>query len=166
MQTTEIGASEAAVEGYTEIIFILLFVIAFIIFISLVSKGKIVINQKRNEAAVISYSQHEGSFSILKKWNFSNVPVQLVRKQVWNLEKYAVKKGVNRKWNESLAEWFQRIGINHNKETQKYLNIYDACRYGEKEMTEEDIHWFIRYSQSIRNELKQAVREKKKSHKK
>ncbi|HWO78593.1 MAG TPA: hypothetical protein VNM69_22255 [Bacillus sp. (in: firmicutes)] len=98
MQSTELGAGEASAEGFSEIILILLLVIAFIVFLMLVSKGKLIqaINQRRDEAVEIAYGSLEGSFSIFKKWNFSNEPGQMIRKQVWNLEKYAVKKGIHR----------------------------------------------------------------------
>ncbi|WP_243355297.1 hypothetical protein [Bacillus litorisediminis] len=166
MQSTELGAGEASAEGFSEIILILLLVIAFIVFLMLVSKGKLIqaINQRRDEAVEIAYGSLEGSFSIFKKWNFSNEPGQMIRKQVWNLEKYAVKKGIHREWHESLAEWFERIEIN-NEETERYITIYNECRYGEKKMSEEDVHWFAGYTQTIRDQLKQAVKGRKKDSK-
>ena len=167
MQTAELGAREAALEGNPEMVLVLLLVLALIIFITLVFKGKIVqvINQGKKEAAEISYGQPDRSFSYYKKWNFSSEPGQQIRKQVWNLEKYAVKKEINRRWNESLAEWFERVGI-HSKKTEKYIRIYNECRYGEKEIADDDAQWFISYTQIIRNGLRQAIKEKKKGSKK
>jgi hypothetical protein len=50
-----------------------------------------------------------------------------IRKQMRSLEKFARKKGLERKAEENVEEWLNRIGVEWNDD---WLRVYEMARYG------------------------------------
>lgn len=74
-------------------------------------------------------------------------PVQLVRKHVFQLERYADRHKKGRESFETWQEWLSRIGINETS-----LGVYEKVRYGEVEISEKELQAF---EQDIRETKKQ-----------
>ncbi|GAA0323309.1 hypothetical protein GCM10008967_12270 [Bacillus carboniphilus] len=139
---------------FIAIVFILVAILAFIIY-----RGKLIPSIASGLDIDYIYDKVNSPFSKMK-WKFNSEPSIVVRKQVWNLEKYAVKKKMDRNWNETLSEWFHRLGIS-KQDSSKYIEIYNACRYGEKQVAEDEINWFTLHTKQIREQIKHASNSKK-----
>lgn len=74
-------------------------------------------------------------------------PLQLVRRHVFQLERYADRHKKGRESFETWQEWLTRIGINKTS-----LAIYEKVRYGEAEISEKELQAF---EQDIRETKKQ-----------
>jgi hypothetical protein len=74
-------------------------------------------------------------------------PVQLVRKHVFQLERYANRHKKGRRSSETWQEWLTRIGIPDTS-----LSIYEKVRYGEADISKKELQAF---EQDIREAKKQ-----------
>jgi hypothetical protein len=68
----------------------------------------------------------------------NEAPVNLIRREVFQLEKFAHKKGMGRLNHEDIKEWFQRLDIQYDPRT---IQMYEMVRYGER-LDEELDGWF------------------------
>lgn len=66
------------------------------------------------------------------------VPDNLIRKEIFQLEKYAHKKELGRLHHEDVREWFDRLGIQYDLRT---IQVYEWVRYGEH-LDEKMNGWF------------------------
>ncbi|MBS8263251.1 hypothetical protein DYI25_02225 [Mesobacillus boroniphilus] len=66
------------------------------------------------------------------------VPSNLIRKEIFQLEKYAYKKELGRLNHEDVKEWFERLGIHYEPRT---IQTYERVRYGEH-LDENIDSWF------------------------
>jgi len=64
-----------------------------------------------------------------------NAPEDLIRKEIFELEKYADKLRLGRLPYETLGEWWERVGLTGS---EKSKNIYQKVRYGEEVSSSED----------------------------
>jgi hypothetical protein len=58
----------------------------------------------------------------------TGIPGNLIRKEIFQLEKYAHKKELGRLTHEDVKEWFDRLGIKYDPRT---VRTYERVRYGE-----------------------------------
>ncbi|SFF90912.1 hypothetical protein SAMN05216353_11348 [Halobacillus alkaliphilus] len=71
-------------------------------------------------------------------WRFNRSPADgPVRKKFLQFENYAQKCGYGRKYNESLQNWFERIGI-----TAENLHLYQKVRYGNEQLSNDETSLF------------------------
>lgn len=154
-------SNEETTQIPTELIAFLIVCLVIVAIIFIVNRGRIVhLIRTKREAVEVTYGSLTTP-SFFKKWKFTTPPNQVIRQQVWNLEKYAVTKGMERDWNETLSEWLNRLQIIHS-DNEKYVDLYNSCRYGEKEISANNVKWFSQHSHFISGEIKKAAVERKK----
>lgn len=79
----------------------------------------------------------------------SFMPINQIRKEVYQLERYALKRDLPRLNHEAFNEWLNRLGIVYEERT---VQTYQKVRYGnfDKEEVED---WFLNEINSIKRQL-------------
>ena len=91
------------------------------------------------QAGFVTTTSIEGPTSSgLLKRRRPAVPDNLIRKEIFHLEKYANKKELGRLQHEDVREWFDRLGIQYDLRT---IQEYEKVRYGEN-LVEHMDGWF------------------------
>jgi len=93
--------------------------------------------------------------------NRTGMPVNKIRKEIYQLEKYAQKKDLARLNHEAINEWLQRLGIDYDERTVK---TYQQVRYGES-AEDEVAEWFKEEIKSIKKQLTIMQKERKDDNK-
>jgi len=88
-------------------------------------------------------------------------PVNQIRKEIYQLEKYAQKKDLARLNHEAINEWLQRLGIDYDERTVK---TYQQVRYGASAEDEVE-EWFKEEIKSIKKQLTILQKERKEASK-
>ncbi|GAA0323325.1 hypothetical protein GCM10008967_12290 [Bacillus carboniphilus] len=135
------------------------FLVAILVLVLIIRKGRM----KKKQTVRSNGSIYNGKLvkkNMVKGWVFKQEPAQVVRKQVWQLEKFAVKMKAEREWGETIEEWLDRIEIDINDKA-KFTHIYNACRYGEKNISDSDTKWFKERTKLV----KQSIKNNKKKYK-
>ncbi|WP_079478310.1 DUF4129 domain-containing protein [Halobacillus salinus] len=78
-----------------------------------------------------------------------------VRQQFQQFEKEAAKRGVGRHYNESISDWFSRIGVKAN-----HTNLYQKVRYGNEELSPEEKEDFAREMDLLTQEVRRVAEDK------
>lgn len=129
-------------------------VIGGLLFYYLYKKNKIFNKDSAEDAStapgyiVSSTLQDSIAGSLLLKRN-SVVPENKIRKEIYQLEKFAQKKGLPRLNHEAINEWLNRLGIVYQDRT---VRTYQQVRYGGLDVTEAE-EWFIDEVKSIKKQL-------------
>jgi len=88
-------------------------------------------------------------------------PEDRIRREIYFLEMYASKRDLGRHLNETLEEWWQRVGITS---TAQSIEIYNRVRYKETKPTAEELKYVKTQVQNIKQQLKEihkAARKRK-----
>lgn len=91
----------------------------------------------------------------------SGMPVNQIRKEIFQLEKYAHKKDLARHNHEAIDEWLNRVGIIYDDRT---INKYELVRYGDC-VGHEVEDWFKEEIKSIKKQLTGIQKERKDANK-
>jgi hypothetical protein len=91
----------------------------------------------------------------------SGKPVDQIRNEIYQLEKFAYKKDLARLNHEAITEWLNRLGINYDDRT---VNTYELVRYGDS-VNHEVEDWFKEEIKSIKNQLTIIQKERKDANK-
>lgn len=148
--------------GVTQDILYILFilgVVALIIYLMYRSKLKrqTVSKNESRVAEIFDRGFISNQASLLRKK--VKPPEDLIRREIFVLEKYAHKIKLGRLPFETLEEWWQRVGINDSEEL---IEIYDKIRYGGLTFSNEES---IQISRRIRH-LKQKLKDIRKKDQK
>ncbi|MBT2695635.1 hypothetical protein J7E32_21785 [Bacillus sp. ISL-55] len=102
------------------------------------------------QAGFVTATPIEGSASsgLLPRMRTA-VPDQFIRREIFQLEKYAHKKELGRLHHEDVKEWFDRLGIHYDLRT---IQAYEYVRYGEH-LDEEMNGWFKDEIRTIKKQL-------------
>ena len=137
-----------------DILFILLIlgVVALIIYLGYRSKLKrqTVSNNESRVAELFNRGFISNQASLLRKKE--KPPEDLIRRQIFDFEKYAHKIKLGRLPFETLEEWWQRVGL---IDSEQVIEIYDKIRYGGLTPSNEEV---IQISGRIRH-LKQKLKD-------
>jgi hypothetical protein len=85
-----------------------------------------------------------------KRWG-GGQPTNRIRKEIYLLEKQAEKLHLGRHSSETIAEWFNRIGV---KEDELLQAIYEKVRYGNLLESNEEYKVFLSSMEKKKSELK------------
>ncbi|MBN8199367.1 hypothetical protein [Bacillus sp. NTK034] len=97
-------------------------------------KKNIKVKSVRNGAVFASYSQQIEDKGTLLSRRFQHIaPENQIRKEIFQLERYAVNLDLGRKESESLPEWLQRIGL---KDPGQIVDAYETVRYSNNVSTQ------------------------------
>jgi hypothetical protein len=129
---------QAPSHGFGEYIFYLLIGLAVAGFIYYVIKRKfkqhaIVINNAQAVEITTGLTNQNPS-AFYKNWR--KPPEDLIRKEIFQLEKYAHKLKLGRLPNETLGEWVHRTGLSLSDDS---IGIYHRVRYGDEIGSGEEI---------------------------
>lgn len=92
--------------------------------------------------------------------NFSrNKPVHKIRKLFFDFERFALKKSLGRKSDESILEWFNRLGLQDKAE--EMANLYRKVRYGHIELTEEETRIYESKIKGLKAEINHILKVRK-----
>ncbi|WP_153727082.1 hypothetical protein [Salinibacillus xinjiangensis] len=69
----------------------------------------------------------------ITQW-FSRHPKHVARKLIFQFEEFSIKKGHGRKYYETIEEWFNRLNLELGD-----ITLYQKVRYGEEEITKEEL---------------------------
>ncbi|MDZ5470570.1 hypothetical protein SM124_02290 [Bacillus sp. 31A1R] len=132
--------------------------IAFVLFSIYIFKKKKVnleknVDEKNKPFSIVdSKSDKEYLRTSLRK---NVVPSSLIRKEIYELEKYANQLQVGRRDYESLLDWLERLDVKN----YKFINqVYEQTRYG-KLLTD------VKIEERFHNEIKQTKLQLKELHK-
>jgi hypothetical protein len=121
-------------------------------------KKKIPISSmKRNEKVRYNTKVTKGQKDKKKgkaKINSYHAPSNEIRLLVFKFEKWALKNDVGRKHYETIEEWFNRFDIDPS-----YLELYQKVRYGEKDLSSEEIRTFPQKLTDIKSKLNERISE-------
>lgn len=87
----------------------------------------------------------------------ASTPVNQIRKEIYQLEKFARKKDLGRLKHEGIHEWLTRVGVQFDAGVVKN---YQDVRYGNIEENK-DINWFKEEIRNIKIQLNAIYKEKK-----
>lgn len=87
----------------------------------------------------------------------ATVPVNQIRMEIFQLEKLARKKKLERLNHEGIDEWFKRLGIQYDQRT---VDAYERVRYGEH-FDEQVTAWFKEDIRKIRKQFNSLERLRK-----
>ena len=92
-------------------------------------------------------------------------PANQIRKQLFDLERKAMKYGVGRQTGETLSEWLQKIpGDTNSKNIIR--SIYEKVRYGAKQPERQEVLQYKNHMKNLRQELREYALQKRKENKK
>ncbi|CAM3761415.1 hypothetical protein [Mesobacillus thioparans] len=98
---------------------------------------------------VTTASLDDSSLNNLLSRKRTSVPANQIRREIFQLEKFAHKRELGRLNHEAISEWFDRIGIHCDHRT---IQAYEKIRYGDDR--EEHIEaWFKEEIKSIKKQF-------------
>ncbi|MBV7503928.1 hypothetical protein KW850_01430 [Bacillus sp. sid0103] len=100
-----------------------------------------------------SFKSNQVSFSQKK----GKPPVDLIRREIFDLENYAQKRKLGRLPYETLSEWWQRVGITDSEELIEY---YNKVRYGGVIYSKEETTQISKEIRQLRQRLKDIYKNK------
>ncbi|WP_156324537.1 hypothetical protein [Bacillus sp. FJAT-27245] len=154
---------EEAMQKYTETALMVLVVLALIgLFIFLYKKRNRLIleNTKVNTVGSVGI-RNAGQGTARKKK--PSPPDNLLRREIFNLEYFAVKNGFGRLGFETVGEWLSRIGAPSN---QRVIGLYEDVRYGDLNVTHSELEFARGELKGLKEMIKQKRKEQKKRPKK
>jgi hypothetical protein len=89
-------------------------------------------------------------------------PENHIRKEIFQLEKYAHKKELGRLNHEDVKEWFDRLSIQYDSRT---IQTYEKVRYGEQ-LDEKSDGWFKDEIKKVKKQINALEKVKKEESKK
>ncbi|MBB2479586.1 hypothetical protein H5P36_05240 [Bacillus sp. APMAM] len=92
----------------------------------------------------------EGRRKERKSTNYYSKNRQQIRKYVFDLEHYAEKMKSERLGFESVRDWLTRLDI---KVSNQWVLIYEDVRYGNREVTEQELKQFVDEMERIKREI-------------
>lgn len=132
------------------------FVLAFIGIILFFVRKKVFQSVNTNKTKIFSSTQIKEKEPVerLKKRSLfsrgaSRKPTNMVRRKVYQFEQLAIRKGKSREHSETIEEWFHRYGIEAS-----YLDLYQKVRYGDNELTADEVEQFEGELSEIKNKMK------------
>ncbi|KAB2335221.1 hypothetical protein [Bacillus mesophilum] len=159
------AAEESAREPFDPtILFYILFIGACILlfyFVIKKSKSQLVAHSAENAAFSMTTSADEKEPKGKIQWNTS-APDHVIRKEIYQFEKYAGKLHLGRNDYEAIGEWFQRIGITDSREL---ISIYEKVRYGDQLGTPKEYKVFKEYITKKKAEMKKIHKQLEKEGK-
>lgn len=108
-------------------------------------------------ALIISSSISDNTYGNRLFKKNSSTPVNQIRKEIYQLEKFAHKKDLGRLKHEAIHEWLTRIGVHFDTGVVK---TYQDVRYGNIEENK-DLNWFKEEIRNIKKQLNMIHKEKK-----
>jgi hypothetical protein len=150
----ETGKYQGQSDGITEnILYIILFVGIVVFFIYLIYKKQLRLQKELNHSSplmkIFERASVSNQGSLLRKK--VKPPEDRIRREIFDLEKYAHKIKLERHPFETLKEWWLRVGLTGFEEL---LDIYDNVRYGEFTYSIEDATQISKEIRQIRQKLK------------
>jgi hypothetical protein len=142
--------------------------IYFLLFLAVAAFIYYVIRRKLQQEAIAidsiaAVEITDGAITHKSLW-FSNrwgkPPEDLIRKEIFQLEKYAHKLKVGRHPNETLEEWVKRAELSLSEEC---IKIYYKVRYGGDAASSRDIAMVKSEADTVKKQLKERKRLEKKS---
>lgn len=83
---------------------------------------------------------------------FRSRPKNEIRRIFLDFEKWMVKHGQGRNYNETVEEWFSRLAVNENL-AKSILTTYQTVRYGEKDITKADKELYRQALKDLKKEI-------------
>lgn len=167
----EVGFGEGEYEPTEETNMYLFWIIFGIIVIILISiaayliyrylRGKKEVFDLKKEIPIYEQSVKNlmGGISIFSKTKMSE-PENKIRKEVFQLEKFANKKGIERKRGETIRQWFKRLDI---QMPDMFFDYYEQVRYGQQSVSVSEEKQFLTYSKKAKEQLKETIKERSKN---
>ncbi|WP_214777523.1 hypothetical protein [Bacillus sp. ISL-45] len=121
--------------------------------------------QKEEEAAEAGFiitAHIEGANSVEFTRRQKAAPENNIRKEIFQLEKYAQKKELGRLNHEDVKEWFDRLSIQYDRRT---IQTYEKVRYGEQ-LDEKSDGWFKDEIKKVKKQINALEKLKKEESKK
>ncbi|WP_080846802.1 hypothetical protein [Cytobacillus gottheilii] len=150
--------SEAAREPFDlTILFYILFIAACIFFFYFVikkAKTPVAVSAEEKAAFTISSTFNDKDGKNKFQWH-SSAPDDVIRKEIYQFEKYAAKLHMGRNDYEAITEWFQRIGLTGSREL---ISIYEKVRYGDEMGTQKEYKLFKEYITKKKSEMKKIYK--------
>ncbi|WP_316568334.1 DUF4129 domain-containing protein [Neobacillus sp. YIM B06451] len=150
---------EQAMQKNTEMVLMVLAVLALIgLFIYLYKKRNSTHfeNTKATSAGLTRILNPAGGTLKKKKPAAPNNPL---RREVFNLEYFAVKNGFGRFEAETIGEWLSRIGMPSDK---RLIGVYEDVRYGDIKIDPSELEFARDELKGIKEQIKQKRKEQKK----
>jgi hypothetical protein len=156
---------QAPSHGFGEYIFCLLIGLAVAGFIYYVIKQKfkqhqIVINNAKTAVEITTGMTNQNPSTFYKNWG--KPPEDLIRKEIFQLEKYAHKLKLGRLPNETLGEWAHRAGLSLSDDS---IGIYHRVRYGDEIGSGEEISKIKTEIVLVKKQLREMKHNQKKIRK-
>jgi hypothetical protein len=127
---------------------------------SLFSRQK---EEEAAEAGFITIAQIEGGANSRELTGRQKAaPENYIRKEIFQLEKYAHKKELGRFTHEDVKEWFDRLKIQYDPRT---IQKYERVRYGDH-LDEKSDGWFKEEIKKIKKQIIELEKLKKEENKK
>ncbi|WP_404451397.1 hypothetical protein LG329_13760 [Virgibacillus necropolis] len=128
-------------------------IVILLIIVLFLSRKKLRNQGKDNALERISSESIQGKSSKRQKskgffGKFAEKPTNEIRLKVFKFERLTAQKGLGRKQSETIEEWFMRIGIDAT-----YLGMYQKIRYGDSDLTEDEINLFNQQLKEIKTTL-------------
>lgn len=99
-----------------------------------------------SETTQVKFTKKAKSRGLFGK--FSEKPTNEIRLKVFKFEQLTAQNGLGRKQSETIEQWFGRIGIDAS-----YLNIYQKVRYGDSDLSEDEVNLFNKQLERIKTTL-------------
>lgn len=91
-------------------------------------------------------------------YNNSKEPTNKIRKEIYQLEKFAYKKGIARQQEETVRQWFDRLNI---AMPPLFFDYYEQVRYGEQIVDSSIQETFTNYSKIAKQLMLKKIKEMK-----
>ncbi|MCT2535709.1 hypothetical protein NC661_06435 [Aquibacillus koreensis] len=143
----EVNITEISYWILNSFLIILVVIASFVIFRKIMHRE---IATEKNVYATISklpalQTQDKAKFPFVVK-----KPNNMIRKEIFDLEKFSHKRGCGRKRGESLTDWFKRLQL-----PLEGIDLYQNVRYGNKQISKEEEAQFKEQMKKIRFQMEQ-----------
>lgn len=133
-----------------EILYVVVAIAFFVLAISLYRKRFVLSRFKLNPLAVTVTNERVVSKGVSSKEE--RTPKDATRQQLYRLEMKAMKYGLGRRQNETVADWLDRLPSEGNKRV--IIEVYERVRYGEMVPNQEEALLYKKLVKSLLQDLK------------
>ncbi|MEH7501715.1 DUF4129 domain-containing protein [Neobacillus drentensis] len=140
--------------GMTQDILFILFILGVVaLIIYLIYRKKLKLQTvMRKQSPVVEISEQRFISNPVSRIRMRVTPPEnLIRREIFGLERYAHKINLGRLPFETLEEWWKRIGLTHSEEL---IEIYERVRYGGYTTSNEDAMLISRKIRQLKQKLK------------
>lgn len=111
------------------------------------------LKEKEEQQGFYIVTTNEEKPSIFSAFRFKQKqPANRVRKEMFQLEKYAKKLNLGRMPSETIEEWLNRIGI---EEQDAFFSTYNKVRYGKTIESDKEYQAFMQMIKAIKEKIKE-----------